>query len=176
MQYSFNEVPLDISKDISVRANVDAIIYGTKDEAPRGIFAVLQTVLRDEKGSPIKSPFTYKLTGEGKNDNRGPHTTRTGYLCNEKLIRAIYKPATLMRADATMSAIGMVAPEKDIFILSWRDEIKAQDVIVLIKTDDNGNIINPVTIEKEFIVSLVYPKKLDNGRVEFYTCIIEDQK
>lgn len=175
-QYLFDEIAVDIDTDISIRANVDAIIYGTNGEQPRGIFAVLQSVLRDDNNSPITSPFTYKSTGEGKDGNRGPNTTRTGYLCNEKLIRTIYRPASLLRNDESMSDMGVFAPDRDIFYLSSKDEIYEQDVIVLINTDEDGNIINPVTAIEEYTVTQVYPKRLDTGRIEYYVCLIEDQR
>ena len=174
--YSVQKEDLAFSSDASIRDIVHSIIYGTGKEKPRGSWIVLQSLIRDNEGRPISSKYSYKIFGEGKHKNRGPNTTRTGYLCKEKLYRMILQPASRMIMDETTRSMGKMVPERDVVYFSYKNEIREQDVIIQIKIDEDGYPENPITAIKESIITKVYPKKSDNGRVEFYAAIIEDQK
>ncbi len=166
----------DIPTDIDLRQTVHDILYGTSTERPRGVLVVLQRLKKDASGNVLKSPYTYKLTGEGKADDRGPATTRTGFYCDESLIRILYQPASRMIMDELTTQTGVQPVTRDLVFVSALDPISEHDCIVFINLDDQGNVINPVTKTKEVIVTKVYPKNLDGGRIEYYACIVEEQK
>ena len=166
----------DIHTDVDLRTGVHDILYGTPIERPRGVLVVLQRLKKDSFGNAIRSPYTYKLTGEGKADDRGPATTRTGFYCDEFLIRVLYQPASRMIMDELTTQTGVQPVTRDLVFVSAFDSVSEHDCIVFINLDDQGNVINPVTKTKEVIVTKVYPKNLDGGRIEYYACIVEEQK
>jgi len=162
--------------DVDLRTTFHEMLYGNDLERPRGTIVVLQKIVRDTDGMPIKSPYTYKVTGEGKHEDRGPNTTRTGYLCDESLIRTQFRPASRMIMDEKTSEFGKQVPTRDVCFFSYKDPIKEQDVIIFVNTDDDGNPTSPVTVESEVTITKVYPKRADNGRIEYYAALVEDQK
>jgi len=164
------------NSDADLRSTFHKLIYGSDEERPRGTLVVLQVVQRDENGLPVKSPYTYKITGEGKHSDRGPNTTRTGYLCSEKIARTTFRPASRMVMDERNSEAAKQVPTRDVCFFSWQDEIKEHDVVIFIKTDDEGNPLSPIQVEGELNVTKVYPKRSDNGRIEYYAAVVEDQK
>lgn len=175
-QYTYNKNSAITTDDVNISEIIKDILYGTPTEKPRGTWAVLQSLKRDSNGEPIKSDYVYKLTGEGVNSGRGPGTTRTGYLCDEKLVRTYYRPASRMIMDELTSAVGVFAPTRDVCYFANIDPIYEHDVIVFIELDADGSIINPVKAIKELNVVRVYDKRLDNGLVQYYACVVEDQK
>jgi len=166
----------DIDTDIDLSGEVTNIIYGNGKERPRGVLVVLQKILRDTKGLPIKSPWTHKVTKEGQANNRGPNTTREGYLCDEKLVRVLYRPASRMIMDEQMSQTGMQPVTRDVMYFAKEDVVDEHDCVVFVKLNSEGKITNPVTAAKEVVVTKLYPKHLDNGQIQYYTCIVEEQK
>jgi len=175
--YTLKPSDFRIDSDIDLRETFHEILYGNKDsERPRGQIIVLQSIVRDSNNQPVKSPYTYEVTGEGKDSDRGPNTTRTGYLCSESLVRVYYRPASRMIMDEGFGEAGKDVPTRDVCYFSYKADIQEQDVVVFIKLDTDGNPISPVTIDSEVIITKVYPKKSDNGRIEYYAAIVEEQK
>jgi len=166
----------NIDTDVDLSREVTKIIYGNWKERPKGTLVVLQKLVRNEDGLPVKSPWVHKNTGEGLANNRGPNTTREGYSCNEKLIRVLYRPASRMIMDEQMNATGMQPVTRDVMYFAKEDAVEEHDCIVFVKLDDNGKAISPITPEKEVVITKKYAKRLDNGLLQFYTCIVEEQK
>lgn len=175
-KYTIDKSSVEVSSDVNLSEIFKDILYGTSKEKPRGTWAVLQNLLLDENNQPIKSDYVYKLTGEGKNSNRGPSTTRNGFLCNEKLVKTFYRPASRMIMDELTSAVGVMAPTRDVCYFASTDPVREHDVIVFIELDEEGNIKNPVKAIKELNVVRVYDRRLDNSQVQYYACVVEDQK
>ena len=178
VQYGYdsmvNNFPVD--PELDLRTAFHNTIYGTDTELPRGRLVVIQRLVRDKNGDPIKSPSAYKTTGEGQNANRGYATTRTGYLCNEVMIRALVKPAGRLVMDEIGAPMGEFATDRVVFYTSYKHPLNNHDVAILPVIDDDGNIVNPVTIAKEYNLTVPYDRTLDSGRVEFHVCIGEVQK
>jgi len=166
---------LNLSSDVDLRKEVHELIYGTEKDRARGVIVVLQSVIM-ENGRPKKSPYSYALTGEGTNSERGPNTTRDGNLCSESLIRVLYAPISVYGIDEKTSAMGNLSITRDICYLSHKDVVKESDIIVFIQLDEEGQIVNPVRAANEFKVVKVYPRYSDNGRLEYHVAIFEDQK
>jgi hypothetical protein len=177
--YGYTPSATEVDFDIDLRAHFHAIIYGSDSERPRGQWVVIQKLLRDEKGEPIKSPYRFKVTDEGKHKERGPSTTRTGFLCNEVLVRSMFRPAQRMIADEQSAEIGNLAPTRDVFYFAFEDktvDIKEKDVVITIDIDEFGNIINPVKAIHEYNIVKRHNKCSDGGRVEYIATIVEDQR
>jgi hypothetical protein len=179
MNYGFEDIVdgMPLAADISIRDLVHNTLYGTEKEMPRGRWLVWQKLKRDSEGQAIKSPFVYKITEEGKYRDRGYATTRTGYLCDEYLIRGfITPPSTRLALDETQAPVGVMPNNRVIIWTSYKDAIHANDIIILPKIDTDGNLINPVAIDMEYMITMVYNKTLDNGRLEFFQAVGEIQK
>jgi len=174
--YDFNTDAGRVSNDISLRELVHEMLYGSNKEKARGEWVVLQKLVRDEDGNPIKHELAYTTSGEGRHKNRPAGMTRTGYKCTEHLVRCRHYPASLARIDEIASAPGHIAPVKNISYFSHLDEIKDNDVIVTLKVDADGNVINPPKVDAELIITRSIPVYGDNSRIEYYIGIIEDQK
>lgn len=173
--YTIPSSALDIMHDINTREIVDRFIYGSNTEPPRGEWVVLQRVKKDADGNPIKSPYAYKLTGEAKGSDHGPNTTRTGYLCEEFLVRAYPKPATRKREGEELGDVGKLAFMKRLFIFSYKDKPSRHDVLCTLKLNDDGSLINPVTADEEMVLAQVFPQRLEDGSIQFYEAIAEKQ-
>ena len=171
--YNFIEDARPIAAGFDIKKRVTDFLNGKEGQPARGRWIVFQKVRRDEKGDPVKSPFTYKITEETNHTSRGTATTRQGFLCDEFLIRAFVVPSGRLVMDEVNSAIGMLATNRVIVMTEAQNSMRQHDVAILIKTDDNGNPINPVQIEKEYLVTVPYEKHLYNGRNEYNMVIAE---
>lgn len=169
--YSFNGSNTTVNADADVRDIVDTMIYGNNKECPRGEIVVLQNIVRNSDGLPVKSPYSYLVSGEASFKNRGSNTTRTGYLCNEKLIRV--KKKTYGRIGGALSIMGENSNNRLVFYLSYKDEIRTNDAIILPKLNEDGSILQPVEIETEYDIVMVHKITSDNGRLEYYQAIGE---
>lgn len=160
--------------DIDLNAEIANILYDS--DKFYGHKLVLQSVLRDNNNKPIKARTSYELTGEISFRNREAGTTKTGYYCNEYFIHGMITPGSLMRTDEKSTNIANLANPKAIGYFHSSIEIKLHDVIVLVKLDNQGNVVNPVTPEREYFVTYIYDRRLDNSKREFYTCLLEETK
>lgn len=166
----------DIDVDIDLRKEFNDWIEGTDKSKRIGSYCVLQSIVLDENGVQKRSPYANKYTGEVKLTQRFPNTTVTGYLCNERIIKAYitsFQPrlyATLETAepglDNESKYLVFIEADKDI-------DIKSGDVIVTIKLDENGNIINPVEPVTDYVVLEVPDARGDYGRTEFKMAIVK---
>jgi len=161
--------------DIDLNAEMLKIING-EDGMFRGQRIVLQSLILDSNDKPIKASTSYKLTGEGKARNREPGTTRTGYYCNEYLINGFFAPSSLMRTDEKTTPMGGLASARNVIYFTSEITPKIHDVIVFVKMDAKGEIINPVTAERELYLAYVHSRRLDNSQLEYHVCVVEDQK
>ena len=174
--YTIKSTALIANQDIDLRKTFDEILFGTDKERARGRWVVVQKLLRNAEDEPIVSPYTYKLTEEGKDKNRGPNTTRTGFLCNEILTKCVYAPAGRMTMDESAAEAGQQIQEKDVVYLPSATHVKQHDVVIFIEIGDDGKFTNPIKATKEVIITKIYEKCSDEGRIEFYICIVEEQK
>jgi len=165
----------NIYTDIDLRSGFDAMIYGSGDEKSRGRWAVWQSIIKDNNGTSLRSSDTYKVTGEGKDKDRGFATTRNGFLCTERLIRIKSTPLR-MRQDELVGEASPESPIKETIYVPSKHHVEYHDNIILISIDETGNVINPVTAELEMTIIRVNEMCSDDGRIEFYQCICEVQK
>jgi hypothetical protein len=162
-----------VGPDLALNIHYD--IYGDAENPGIGAYIVWQKLVRDVDLNPIKSPYVYKNTLEGMK-NGHPSTTRTGFLCNEFLIRAIVRPSGRLIMDDLGSAPALFENNRVVFITSPQDPVRQGDVFLVLEVDDNGEPIKPLKSFKEFILTVSYPKYLHNGKIMFYTIIAEVQK
>jgi len=160
--------------DIDLNAEIGKLLYD--DEKFYGHKLVLQSVIRDENNKPVKARTSYELTGEMPFRNRELGTTKTGYYCNEYFIHGMITPGSLMRTDEKATGLANLANPKAIGYFYSDKEIRLHDVVVIIKLDHQGNLVNPITPEREYFVTYIYDRRLDNGKREFYTCLLEETK
>lgn len=161
--------------NINVRQEVHRMIYGDGVNMPLGSMVILQNCIRDQNNLPVKSPYSYKLTGEGPLDRRIANTTTTGFLCTEKLIRALFIPPPRLFADAQSTHLAFIESSKYALILAYPDIAYTHDIILVPKLSDNGEIIQPVTVINEYVITKTYEKRYNN-RLEFTVCILERVK
>lgn len=164
--------------DFDIRESIHNTIHGSKNESPKGRWVVVQNLRRNANGDPIKSPFAFYNSQEGNHrlqDNAS--TTRTGYLCDEHWLRTIIIPSGRFALDEVQAPIGNLETNRIVFLVSGLDEHypKQHDLIITPKIDIDGNILSPVTPDVIYVATLLYPKTLDNGRVEYYVIIAEKQ-
>lgn len=174
-EYTLSPEQLTIGKDLDLRETFHNTLYGTETEKPRGALIVIQELKRDDSGNPITSPYAYD-TGEGSYKERGTATTRTGFLCDEYWRRSFIRPSGRLVMDEIGAPMGVFANERLIFYFSAHDPIRQHDVIIVPRYDENGNPESPVVASMEYNITIVYPKFLDGGRIEFYAAIAEIQK
>jgi len=177
MSYGFTNYTEDfpIGLDYDIKTSVYHTLYGSDGESAKGEWIILQRLVRDDNGEPIRGTV-YKNTQEGSNSNRGPATTRTGYICNEVWIRGLIIPSGRFALNEVTSPIGALETNRVVIITAAQDKILQHDVMILPARDEDDNIASPVTIESEYNATLVYPKRLDNGRLEYHLTICENQK
>jgi len=162
----------DISVDIDLREEFQRTINGTDTTEPLSTQMVLQSIQVDDKGNLARSPYSYKHTGEAPLDKRHPNTTITGYKCAETLERAYVVPFQLRYYAALQIADpGVDNESKYLFYLRHDMVIKQHDVFVSIELDDDGNVVNPVTPIRDFVILEVPPLSEVNGRGEFKIAI-----
>jgi len=176
-----NYIPNEIiatSTDIDLRNTFHKMLYGDAYAGikPIGRFAVLQKIIYNSDGIPKKSPYAYKVTGEVDIKNRPPNTTRTGLLCEEKLVRVHYQMFGKFMLNEFFMQMETNALKRELCFMSFYDKPKEHDYLIIIKTDENGNPINPVTAETEYEIVKVLPRESDFGRTEYYLCVIETVK
>lgn len=177
MSYGFGKYTenFPIGLDYDIKTSVYATLYGSDGESAKGEWLILQRLLRDDNGDPIRGTV-YKNTQEGKDANRGPSTTRTGYLCNEVWIRGLIIPSGRFALNEVTSPVGALETNRVVIITAAQDKIVQHDAIIIPRRNDDDNIATPIAIEREYNATLVYPKRLDNGRLEYHLTICEDQK
>lgn len=177
MSYGFTKYTEDfpIGLDYDIKTSVYTTLYGSAGESAKGEWLILQKLVRDEKGDPIRGTV-YKNTQEGSNENRGPGTTRTGYLCNEVWVRGLIIPSGRFALNEVTSPVGALETNRIVIITAAQDKVKQHDVFIIPVRDDDDKIATPIAIDREYNATLVYPKRLDNGRLEYHLTICEDQK
>jgi len=162
----------DVAVDIDMRKEFAAMINGTDEVRPLGTQIVLQSLVRDSRGKLIRSPYAYAMTGEVPLDKRYPNTTITGYKCSESLVRAYVVPFQLRYyASLQIEEPGVDNESKYLFYLDNDLDVKSEDVFVTIALDEEGNVINPVTPLKDFVIIEIPTHSEINGRGEFKTAI-----
>lgn len=162
--------------DFSIREAVHDIIYGTTKEKPRGTLTILQSLVKDSRGLPIKHPSSYKISGEGTGAIYIPGMTRTGFRCTESIIRTRIRPAGRIIVDELTTPMGEMSPIRDAIYTSYKDPISYRDVLIYPELQEDGYPILPVRPRKELNVVAVYPIYSDVGRIEYYLSIAEEQK
>lgn len=165
-----------LSTSLNLKLSMENFLYGSPTQPPRGAWVVAQKVVRDADGQPVKSDYVYKVTGEGKHKDRGPATTRLGYLCNEVFMRIFMSPATRQVKDEIQTPMGAFTPQRMVLYTAASEPLNIHDVIIDVQLDPYGNPSSPITPITEWIVILPVPKRLDLGRLEFNSYLIEVQK
>jgi len=163
-----------VSSGIDMKKALTELLYGNGQQIPRGQYVVHQSLQRDSDGLPVTSEYAYKLSQEGRDENRGAITTRTGFLCSESLIRVFIFPSGRSVVDEIGTVMGRTGEDRAVIFSDVN--LRKHDTIITLVLDENGVPVNPVTSDQEFIVTIPYPKKLDFGRNEFYVSIAEIQK
>lgn len=176
MSLQFLSNPMDFNMGFDLKTTFYDFLYGSNLQPPHGRWVVWQKVRKDSEGKPIIAEQAYKYTEEGSGYN-APGITRTGYLCDEELIRAYMSPAgRRLIMDEVPSPMGNFQNERMLFYTSHLHSLKQHDIICTLKVDEFGKPVNPVTVETQYIVTLPVPRTLYNGREEYFTTITEQQK
>ena len=176
IDYTFKVEDGEIHDDLGIREFFEQMINGSDVENGRGQYVIWQNVLRDKDGIPVKHTDSYLITGEGRYRNRVPNMTVSGYFCKEFLLKAIYNPPTLARVRGEQSPMEMIAADMETLYVSYQYKVQENDVIIFPKLNDDGTLQQPIAIEEERMITKVFPRRSDNGRIEYYKCILERQK
>jgi hypothetical protein len=71
---------------------------------------------------------------------------------------------------------GVETLKREIAYLSYRDEPKEHDMLVILKLNEDGSVKSPAEAVDEYEIVKVIPRESDFGRIEYYLCVIEKVK
>ena len=173
MTYGFYNTDISPAIDISIRDEVRKILYGDSFNKPYSMWAVLRKLKRDGNGEPILSENVDFVTDEPDLLNKPKGVTPEGYVYEDKIIRVGWSLGRLLNQDVRFFEAGMQEMKKIRGYFAYEDRPDELDQLFMLKVDDMGNPLNPLSFTERYIVATVFPQMADMGRVEFWTALLE---
>lgn len=164
------------SRDIDLRKELTAIF----DDELRSTYFLYRRVRRDEDGRPIRHPYTKtNRSGEGPKDVGAEHSTSTGYLYDDYIVKGYMNHSQAYSITKRIKATGeshvdyrTTYFEYDALSSVLEDRFAiptVHDRILRLKQDIEGELKSPTEIEEKYDILSVDPYRLDkNGRIEYY--------
>lgn len=173
---SYIEYGQNLNDTLNLRQEMSDLLYGSNDVPVFGQTVVWQKLLRDQNDEPVKSGIRYKGSDEGRDKVRGDYTTRTGFLCELRKAKVFISPVRLQTSDEVTTQTGGLTGDKVLIFSDYRTDLKKHDILIIPEIDSSGNIVNPVNILKEYIITIPISRHADSGRIEYYASVAEVQK
>jgi len=179
--------PTRTNTEIDLRTELTHIIDGDPehpDMIPHGSWIILRKLRRlprteldlDYDGKPIPGWEVDPVTKEPDMVFKNPNVTKAGYLYDDHLLKAYVTEVRISSLTESLVKQGTVNDNLRIIYLDYRVKPEYHDQVFIPRTHQDGTLISPLIIDLEFFVTDVVAQKLDGSRIEFYRCMLEQQR
>ena len=98
----------------------------------------------------------------------------TGYVFTDYLVKGFMWKQTL--GTDFNSGVGLISTQNRNLVVEHNRPVNKFDYVLELDQDpDTGQIRQPFRIIRTFLVQDVFPMKGDNGRIEFWRCVVEEK-
>jgi len=152
------------NKELDLRKEISNLFYGASDEIAKGTVGLLRIMRKDENQELIQCACRNKITNEPDRDSFCPYCYGFGYLWDE------YKIIYYRNDDSLKNK------EQVVFYFEYGTDITAEDFIVEIKLNKDGEPLLPVQRTKIYDIISSDTFNADYGRVEFWQITAERRR
>lgn len=162
--------------EISLREEMDTILFGSASEPPKGYWLVIRQMRRVD-GQLVSCTCKDEYSGEGSTSC--PYCLGEGYLWDEiwKIGRAQYIGSEGGLGNKFRYPIpGRVKADTKVFFFRYDTVVKSGDKIVEMKLDDEGVPVKPYVREVIYTPQTINYLRSDFGRKEYLAvhCLEKD--
>lgn len=157
------------STEIGLREEFDNTQDGAFPEIAKFQTGLLRKFRRDSSDELVPCPCIDSVTGEPDRESRCPVCLGEGNLWDEKLMKFFYQmePGGATQQDHLITP-GISNVETSFIYVSSTVNLTKDDKIVLLKLDKDGVPLQPLQRYELYRIADLEPKRLDNGRLEFW--------
>lgn len=177
---SFNYYPPTITnQELDLRKELSNIIHGDSNHPemiPHGVWVILRKLNRDSNGKPILGWEVDPVTKEPDMVLKSENVTKTGHTYSDHVTKGYIFEFRLSTLSEKHTSPGVVNDKLRAVYLDYNAKPQLHDILIVPETYEDGNIISPIKIQDEYIITQVINQKLDGSRTEFYRCLLEFQR
>lgn len=178
MAYNYY-APAITNTEIDLRTEFGNLMHGDEnfpDMIPHGAWVILRKLQRDSAGKPLKGWEVDQVTDEPDMVYKSNNVTETGFLFTDHLVRGFFLEIRLSSLTEMATKAAVINDNLRVLYLEQSAKPELHDVVLQPQVDDSGEVITPVVTLFKWYISNVLPAISDNGRAEFYRCILEVQR
>lgn len=166
-------VPADLGA-ISLRDEMISLLTGTDGETPKGQQFILRRMRRSSGGGLTECACVNQTTQEASQDYRCDDCYGLKYLFDEEVITGYKVNVSSVSAsrayDLIKGMFGTISLPAVVFYFAYDVEPKAEDRILIIELDLEGNPVLPYNRTAMYEINLLRDLRADRGRVEYWAC------
>ena len=173
---SYNMFPLSSHNtydEVILRDEFHNFLFGNKYNPPRGVYVTLKRANTKQLCSCI-NPQTLEKSKGCKN------CSKEGYVFYDEIVKTYYSQTATRQFDPqaqeVLADISILNPDVRKYYFEYTIKPTDKDLIVMLKTDDAGNLIRPVIRQHIFNITRVLDLRDINGRVAYYECHTEKEE
>lgn len=157
--------------DLSIREEVEDVVYGTSGEMGRGQLGIYRRIRRDQNGQKIHC-LQCKRQGVRGASGVCDRCFGVGFLWDEEWVTYYHsaglRTSTTQPQSRVLTAGGWVETNQAIVYLLKDVRPRLGDSLIEVRLTDEGEVVLPYIREKGWQFTALHEFRLDHGRLEYW--------